>query len=361
MPIAGTLNGSIIGPPREASWVALNGGMTLYLMETVNEAWCARFTALSTKDLKTVRLHWTTITTAGTVTLRIETIDAATGKPTGTLYDANATIVNFTPVVGLQNYTFATLPTTGLVAGAEYGIVLITTGAGTTHSLSSGATVTHRSYQPMAVLTAVDGTTRSNFALVANMIPCVSIVWEDNSEDPCGMLPYYSYATNNIFTTNAGGSIITTSVPLILAGIQIDAIGKVGTPAGDLRIQILNTSNVQVPGTEIILDKDTFPGYQSHSKFPTLITLPAGTYRVVCDSAASANSSNCWYVRSVKFLHPDSVGSNFRKTTCPDIGIPVWTDNTTENVGINFLLDDIPIAAGGGLLTHPSMTGGIRG
>lgn len=350
MPSPGVLNGSIIGPPREASWVALNGGMTLYLMETVNEAWCARFTALSTKDLKTVRLHWSTITTPGTVTIRIETIDAATGKPTGTLYDANATIVSFTPVVGLQDYTFATLPTTGLVVGAEYGIVLITTATGTAHQLSSGATTTHRSYQPMAVLTAADGTIRSNFALVANMIPCASIIWEDNTEDPSGMLPYYSYATNNIFTTNAGGSIITTSVPLILAGIQIDAIGKVGTPAGDMRIQILDSSNVQVSGSQIILDKDTFPGYQSHSMFPSLLTLPAGTYRVSCDSAASVNSSNCWYIRSVKFLHPDSVGSNFRKTTCPDIGTPVWTDSTTENMGINLLLDSITVTSGSGII-----------
>lgn len=359
MPSPGSLNGSIIGPPREASWVALNGGMTLYLMETVNEAWCARFTALSTKDVKTVRLHWPTITTPGTVTLRIETIDAATGKPTGTLYDANATIVNFTPTVGLQNYTFAILPTTGLVVGAEYGIVLITTAGGSTHSLSSGATTTHRSYQPMAVLTAADGTTRSNFALVANMIPCVSLVWDDDTEDPCGMLPYYSYTTNNIYALNAGGMKFTTSVPLVLAGIQIDAIGKVGTPAGDMRIQIMDLSNVQIAGTEIILDKDTFPGYQSHSMFPSLVTLPAGNYRVVCDSAASVNSSNCWYIRSVKFLHANSVGSNFRKDVCSDYGIFSWTPSAVENVGINLLLDDTPLVSG--LLTHPGMVGGIHG
>ncbi len=359
MAIAGNLYGSRVGPYRESSWVALNGGMSLYAMETLNEAWCARFTALSAKDVKTVRLHWATVTAGGSVEVRIETIDAATGKPTGTLYDAAAT-KTFTPTQGLQDLTFSPLPTAGLTAGVEYGIVLITTVSGTVHSLSSGATLTHRSRLPVAVLTAADGTTRSNFALATNMVPCVSLVMDDDSEDAHGMLPYYTYTTNSIYSTLAGGLKIVLEHPIVVSGVQIDAIGKIGTPAGDFRIRVFDSADNLITGSTIVLDKDTFPGYQSHTLFPSLISLPAGTYRVIGDSAASANSSNCWYIRSSKFLHPNSVGSNFRKTTCPDIGTPVWSDSTIETVGISFLLDSIS-ASGGGLLTHPGMTGGFRG
>lgn len=92
MPIPGADFGSRLGPVDEAAIVAYNSGLTAYTMAAQNVGYCARFTAPSTKDVKSVRLYWASIATAGTVVLTIEPIDATTGKPaaaSGGLYGSS--------------------------------------------------------------------------------------------------------------------------------------------------------------------------------------------------------------------------------------------------------------------------------
>ncbi|MEK7679311.1 MAG: hypothetical protein AAB356_03875 [Deltaproteobacteria bacterium] len=365
MPIAGVDFGSRLGPLREAAFVATNSGVVAYAMTALNTGWCARFTALSTKDVKSVRLNWITTTAPGVVALRIETIDATTGKPTGTLYDANATY-SIIPAAGVQTYTFAILPATGMVAGAEYAIVLLTTTAGTTHSLGSGANPASQAHYSTIVLTEADGTIRSNFAEVANYSPCASLVWEDDSEDALGMLPYYSFSNNYTYGNVAAASKIVTPKDVNIAAIVFDYIGRAGTPAGDLRVRIFDSADNTVTGSTVTVDKESLlnaGGRQLYLQLPYIINLTAGTYRIVLDSAGSANSVDCFNLRGCKFLAAAAVPSNYKLSITSNLSATpiVWTDSTTDIAPIALVLDSFPSAAGGGLLTHPGMTGGIRG
>lgn len=334
---------------REAAFIATNSGAVAYAMGPINTGWCARFTAPDTKDIKAVTLSWITVSTPGIVQLRIETVDAATRRPTGALYDANA-VYNITPAAGIQTYTFASLPTAGMTAGAEYALVLLTTTAGTTHSLSSYGNPGGQARYPSILLTAADGTVRSNFAEVGNGQPIASIIWEDDTCDALGLLPYYQFSNNNIFGTLGVALKIITSVSHNVAGVAFDAMVKTGTPAGDLRCRIFDSSNNVIFGTTVSIVKESLAnvsGRQIYIHFPVIITLPAGTYRVVLDSAASANSSNCFGMRGVKFLSAAAVPANYRLSTCPDIGTPVWTDSTTDIAPAALILDSFPAAAGG--------------
>lgn len=347
------------------AFVASNSGIVSYAMAALNTGWCARFTAPDTKDVKSIRLNWITVSAPGTVVLRVETIDATSGKPSGTLYDANATY-SITPAAGVQTYSFVTLPTAGMVAGAEYAIVLLTTVAGTTHNLGSGVNPVAQARYPTLVLTAADGTTRTNFAEVANYIPVASIVWEDDSEDPLALYPYYSFSNNNIYGNIGVSQKLVTTISHKLAGISLDYLGRTGTPAGDLRVRIFDSADATVAGTTVTVDKESLTNISGRNlflHFPAIVTLPAGTYRVVVDSAASANSSNCWNLRGVKFLTSAAVPNNYRVSTTPDLttGPIVWTDSSTDNAPVGLFLDSFSAAAGGGLLTHPGMNGGING
>ena len=354
MPIPGADFGSRLGPVDGAAIICYNGGLTAYTMSALNTGFCARFTAPSTKDIKSVRLVWTSVSAPGVVTMTIEPIDATTGKPAaaGTPYDANATYA-ITPATGVQTYTFATLPTTGLTAGAEYGIVLITTTAGTTHGLGRGNNYSGQYRYPTIDLIAADGTTRSNFAEgIYN--PCISIVWEDDTEDAVGFLPYYSYASNNIWGTLGVALKLVTTVSYKVAGVLIDYLGKLGTPAGDLRIRIFDSSNSLVTGATINIDKESLltgvNGRQVYTLFPAIVDLGVGTYRVILDSASSANSSNCWTHRSSKFIAATGVPANYKLSTCPDVGTPIWTDSITDVATIGLILDSIPASVGGGVI-----------
>src|SRR3990167_5084146 len=286
MPVPGAQFGSLIGPT-----IRLNsGGGVTYAMAALNTGWCSRFTATSTNDIKSVRLSWSGVSSPGTngITLRIETVDATSGKPTGTLYDANATIT-FTAAVDIQTYTFATLPTTGLTVGNSYAIVLLTVVAGTTQTLYAHSTITGLASYPDLVLTAVDGTTRTNFAEVSGSSPYCSLVDENDSEIPGAFLPFYTYTipTAHFYSTTnyvAQKFIINTSINI--AGVSAILI-RTGTPAGDVRVRIFDSSNNVISGTTLTIDKDSLTGVNAKRivvLFPSVVTLTLGTYRIVFDS-----------------------------------------------------------------------------
>lgn len=356
MAIPGVLHGTYIGPSPDLNSIATGSGST-YAMAALNTGFCARFTATQNKDIATVRVNWATVTAAGEVTVRIETIDATTGKPSGTLYDANASLA-FTPVAGWQDLTFASVPTTNLTVGAEYAVVLLTTTGGTAHTLRSHTTVAVR--YPTITLTAADGTTRSNFAEVTGTTAIMSFVLDDTTEDPMGLLPYavaVSTSTGTqVYTTNAVALKVVADATLVVSGVEFTAV-RIGTPAGDLRVRILDTGGTAVSNSTVTMDKDSLlTGLNSSFRkciahFGGLASLAAGTYYVTFDSASSANVSNCWGIAGTVPANTTVVPNNFIQTVTTDItaGPPAtWTDSATGvQPAIRLMIDSITAGSGG--------------
>ncbi len=152
---------------------------------------------------------------------------------------------------------------------------------------------------PTIALTAANGTTRSNFAEVANSVPVLTLVLSDGTERDLGFIPYATATTYNIFgTAAAAGRLVTpTGIRLDVSGLSVPYLVRTGTPAGDLRLRILDANNTVVSGSEVVLDKDTLASAGNKRILAPLgrvITLEPGTYRAVLDSPSSVNSSNCW-------------------------------------------------------------------
>lgn len=321
----------------------INSGVNTYAMAALNAGFCARFTATQAKDIASVRIYWNTVTTPGTITVRIETIDAATGKPSGTLYDANAEITGVTPTAGLQTITFASVPTTNLTPGAEYAVVILTTSAGTAHTLRTFACPSGVvAFYPTVVLTAANGTTRSNFAEVSNSYPLCSLVLDDATEDTMGMGALSgATVTNNLINDDATALKLVTSVLLSVAAVEFFLV-KSGTPTSNLRIRIFDSANSVVSGATITVDKDSIivGGRRMIAWFPALVTLQPGTYRVVFDASGDTASGNCWRLNAASPLSAACVPSSFLMSTCPDVATPVWTD-TSDQLPVRLVLDDI--------------------
>ena len=367
---------AIPGQQRHTAWggsrdihTGVNNEFTTRAMAALNTGWCGRFIATQAKDIKSVRLRWTTVSAPGEVTLRIETIDMTTGKPTGTLYDANAVITGIVPAAGIQTYTFTTLPTTNLTAGSMYGVVLLTTTAGTTQTFTYANGSAFSAY-PGAVLLATDGTTRANFVEENNSYPVLSFILDDDTEDFMGNTPYYSFGTNNIFTTNAAAAkiVVPTNVTLNIVGVAA-IFTKNGTPVGDLRLRILDSSDVLVTNSTVTADVDLIANINARwtrFMFTVVVALAPGTYRVNFDSASSANSGNSWALRSGSILNAAAAPSgNILSTTADVTAVPiVWTDDTTgQGPAVELLVDTLTATGGGGggLLTNPGLGGGFRG
>lgn len=346
----GTQAGSVLGPNRLGFLygVLAGGGIDYYDMKALNAGLALRFTALSTKDVKGVTLAWlNTVNVPGTVQLRIETINATTGKPTGTLYDPAATI-DITPANGLQTYIFATLPTAGMTVGTEYAVVLLTTVAGTNQTIYCGPSSSPMaSSSPALALVTVDGTTRSNFNELGNSSPSLVLVMEDDSEEAQQFSPYYgTVAQASVYGTNFSAQKIVVTSSVKVCAVEVGLV-KLGTPAGDLILDIRDTSNNVISGTSRTLDKDSIGATSStklvHGYFAP-VTLNAGTYYICLSSPDSANSSNCWRFRKLAFLSATAIGS-YVAASSSNSGT-TWADSTTE-VGAAWLVLDAQEAGAG--------------
>lgn len=322
---------------------------TLYDIKAAKAGFCGRFMALDTRDIKSVRLQWDAVTIGtGTMSLSICTIDATTGKPTINLYDANATM-NIVPVNNaIGTYIFATLPTTGLVPGTEYGVVLNTTAAFTACGIR-GHIGSGQGYLSACYSTADMTAGPIVWTELSAGTSCfvASFVMEDNTEETFNCHPFGTPTSLNIYGTMAYAAKFTIPHTINVAGVY-GMISKNGTPAGDLRCRVMDSANNIIANTTVTLDKDSILGTSTTLRqfhFSSIVTLYPGTYRIVFDSAGSATSANCWMARVGIPLSAAVTASKISvSSTTPDVtAIPiVWTDDATGLLpSPSFILDDI--------------------
>lgn len=93
------------------------------------------------------------------------------------------------------------------------------------------------------------------------------------------------------------------------------------------------------------------------------VTLNASTWYRIVITPSTANSCAIWYldVPSAAAMAVLDGGTLCYRTDRTNAGS--WSETTTQRIGIGLLIDqvDIPSGSGGGLITHPGMSGGMRG
>jgi hypothetical protein len=341
------------GPGSKVDAFAAAGNAGTFTMPAVNNCWAGRFRNTTNKKPKAVKVSWGSINTPGQSELRIETIDASTGKPTGTLYNANATLQQaIAGSTGWQSFQFASLPSAALALETDYAIVLLTKTTGTTQTLRSSVNL--QGTYPAIVLQAADGSDRANLAEQAALTPIFTIVWEDDTETAPAGCPYDSSTTpTGCYGTRAWGSKLVIPVGLILPvyGVAVRRLTRTGTPS-DLRCRILNSADALVSGCTVTLDADQLTGVagaRAEFLFPAPVDLPAGTYRAVFDQNGASSSGNNYQTRHPTASSSALVPAEFMATATDDYtaGTITWTDSPTQTPPIT-LLCGAPSAAGGG-------------
>lgn len=348
-------NSLLIGIPVPA--LSLSGGTApaTFAMATINRCVSLRFMAMDSRDIASVWINWSAVSSPGTVELRIETNDATTLKATGTLYDASATKV-FTPTAGWQLVTFASLPTAGLTPGTLYHVVLITTGTGTTQTLSTsmniGTAIAPYNAFPLGAYTASDGSTRSNLTEIStSVLPIASFVMEDAAEELFGFCPFTVKTTFGIYGTRALAAKITLLAPMKVAGIMSGNI-QIATAASvtdDFIVDIRDaTTGAVISGTSVQISKKGWPTDFANRSitalFPASVTLPAGAYRVCVRNANTGTGSGAAFsffsvgARSSVIVPQSNIAST---TTDITAGTPTWTDTATDVATIGLLGSDL--------------------
>lgn len=332
-------------------------------MPTANNGWAARFMAADTKDIKSVHVNFSSVSSPGTVEARIETIDS-NGKPTGTLYDANAT-KTFTPTADWNTVTFDTLPTTGLTAGTLYALVLLKSDTGTTCTLR-GRVGIGEGVLPTAFLSASDISTRSNFAETAGAVPVAYFTMDDDTVRSHGCCVSVDATTAGFVygadRVQAAKIVIPSQVTPTAIFMIGNGIARTGTPAGDLRVRILDASNNAVANTTFTLPIGAMTNSSGRSIYLPLsgVTLAAGTYRIAFDSASSANGSNSWGMRYATLPTADLQDSSIAMSESTDASTSfTWTDYADRAPTIGLLINDIAGGSSNPLIQKRLQTIGV--
>lgn len=292
------------------------------------------------------------VTSAADLTVGIYTVDSS-GNPTGTAYGGMVAGTVASASVSAGAWVEATLgtPCTPVAAGDTVAIVI--TGA-------SGVNVT-LTYVPSAVINpAMQRYTAAAWGFKLGQM-CVGVKWSGGTWGNIGTLPisarsYLTYASNT-----AVNDEVALKVAIPFACRCVGIWSAVRSAAGADFDAVLYNGTTSMASTSI--DGDLYPSvfdYRLHY-FATPQSLSAGTtyYAAIKPTTTTAillpyldvNAAAIWAampgLSSAAWSYRVDAGS--------------WSDTATRRPMIGLIIDQLDdgAGAGGGLLTHPGMSGGI--
>lgn len=314
-----------------------------------------------TGTLKKICFGTATVTTGDTVNIRIETVDAASGEPTGSLYDANGT--GSQAVGNSDDNTLFWVQING----------------------SSGISVTAGDI--VAIVVAIDYVDGSLQLRIASTyvfpygLTYTTGAWAKGSTFMLEVALEYSTGVVNIYAyppfTITSPSIDNATTPTIVGnrftlpmGVRVVALWARVDLDGDANI-VLYGSDGYTELASVSLDKDV-RGNTTVGVFVINITpteLLANTYYRVAIRPTSTTNLSPMYITvaddgAVKGIDALPFGQNIVLTTSDD-NIPDaegdWTQSNVSRCMCGIVIDQIDLGAGaGGIMGHRGMTGGLQ-
>jgi hypothetical protein len=323
--------------------VITSGASTGAVIDAADEKTGSVNRAIRTGTITQVILGFGLVTTGATLDVRVETVDATTGHPTGTLVNAgsNASLV----VANADDNTSKTVTFTtpaSVTEGDVIAIFISNPGAsfGNMNLLASAERPGTMGfpYQVQYASAAWTDATR-NLSIVA--------VYDDGSKQNFGG----NSATNILATSvNTGttpdeiGNVFTLSVPLTCCGLWLDTQSSF---TGNFELVLYDSSNTVLKSVSVDSDQRGNAASAYYKGYTADVSLAAGTYRIVAKPTTATN------ITVVEVVHASNndlavldLGATCYKTVRTDAG--AWTDTTTRRIQIGILVKGVDDGASSG-------------
>jgi len=307
------------------------------------------------------------VTASGPVDARVETVNATTGNPSGTLATTNA---NLSANVSSTGWNEFALTASHTVAAGDILAIVFAAGTGTDITVTSARRhgsggMTGFPY----VADQIDSVWTKNPMHIEKKLTQLAVGFSDGSwMNIFGILPATAFADSSIISSGAAEVGLEFQIPFAatLSGIALSI-------KRDFDIAVHVGSSSYLPGdtgatrlSTIALDKDIRNGtahVYSRFRLSTPVDLSANTtYRVVIDST-TANTVKAKYMDFNAAANVECFGANTTWKHILDNTAGGWTTTTTRLPLMSLAIskvDDGAGGAGGGLLTHSGTTGGIN-
>ena len=295
-----------------------------------------------------------TVTTGDTVDVRVETVSSS--FPSGTLWGTNTNASQVVDAANDNAVFTTTLTADAVVTRSSLIAVVIVAASGNMQISCVGSTY---------VLSGSNNHPRSSlyttsWAFNANTL-IVSLEYDDGEIWPA--VPYMTFfngATSRNYSTSSTpdeyGNVFVPSATFSCDAVWV--VNSVATGTSPV-IYLMDSSDTVLASATISNNYKSTGLYSAVISLDANVTLSAGqTYRL---TYVPSTTSNCAIVDFEQI--PSGIKlplfSSMSKTTRTDAG--AWTNDATVICSIFPVVSGIDGGAGGGLLTHPGMSGGMRG
>lgn len=291
-----------------------------------------------------------------TIDIRIETIDATTGLPTGTLWATNTNIV--TGALASNTTAIYALTATANISRGEWFAIKLAYNSGTSVAISK-----HRE-QVLALVSGVYQIENTGTPATALLSAGMSVAVGSSSTafyDIPGCLPYVSDSTvafDNSTAGDARGARFRVPMDCKIRGVLANAGSVV---AADYNLKLLDDAGTLIKSTAHDGDIQVLSTGGILSRFDADQSLSRDTwYRLVFEPSETGTN-----VRFVTFVVLDDTqgalpcGANMHYTTFTTAG--GWVDSTVTTIPFfDLLISHLDDGAGSTAPQHGNMTGGMQ-
>lgn len=346
-----TIKGGIFlpSPPPDVDGTAPS--LVSMLLDAAGEKAAFIVLAPKTGTISKVIFRTGTVTTSGDADVRLETVSAANGDPTGTLFgtDTNVTVT----LNASATFFTATLTAGAAVTKGDLFAVVIANTTGNYNIVRSNNDELDFPYTDLftTVWTKDDKQ------------PVVAFEYSDASYEPIhGVLGVFSPVTttfNSSSSPDERGTFFQLPFPVRVTGawvwLDLDF---------DATIKLYDSDGSTVLLSRTLDPQEAFgaaPGLHFFSFSSTAVLNANTNYRItVVPTTTSSIAVYHFDVPTVASLDAMQLGQNWHLTTRTDAG--AWTQTTTARPYMGIIADQFDAGgAAGGLITHPGMAGGMRG
>lgn len=325
--------------PGLGAWVGTVAVSTEVILDAAGEYVTYIYQASEDMNLSHVGFRNSTATGSPTVDVRIETVDATTGLPTGTLWATDTNIV--TGALSANSWNLVALTASATIAAGSIFAVKIAYNSGTT------ATITRISgYAPALNLPYV--VTNTGTPAKATNTTAQTIALGSSATDFYALpntLPI-SAASGAVALNNSTGARRGMRFKLPFTVRAIGATWWASTTAGDYKIELYDDAGSSLLATSSTFDGDSsqLSGSKSNNAyFDDPVTVTANTwYRLVVTPTSVTNISMAAVTPAgTDYLEAMPGGANSQLTTYATAG--GWVDTATQVSCIDVIFDQIDL------------------
>lgn len=353
-----TIQGGILFPTRPPHLAAAIAFGNNLVIDANDEKAAFIFMAPKTGTVSKIWFRTATVTTGDTVDVRLETVDATTGAPSGTLFAANTNgsqsiLLTDDNTVFVTTLTATASVTKGDLLTIVVALPSVAVGNMVIAAISGAAMALEYPYSALYTGTWAKGTN----------ICCCALEYNDGSYAHVeGVFPFSAVANtafNSGSTPDERGNMFQVPFPCRVTGFWLWA-----DLDGNCDIVLYDSDGTTALLTKS-LDLDNRPVTTNARQvypFNSTANLSANTnYRIVLKpTSATSVTLQEFTVNAAAVMDAHSGGQNVHLTTRVDAGS--WTQTTTQRAMIGVALDgfdDAVSAAGGGGRRSSVSLGGI--